>query len=790
MFKFELCCQHNNRVMAEVHVIGEIFSAERFPKQSLFCKWTLQFGNNWKVISGKKEGQTHVVSSEFEDDCRWCFPIDVHLATKGVQGWPKIFIEVYHLDWWGRSHLFGYGFVVVPTTPGSHHLECFTWRPFGTLRERFTQFFLGGGPQLKNSDLILSANDSQTTVENVTTSVTEATVFCDANDTACGGSTTTTTLPPPTKTPSIRVKVYQHSVDTCTCDLHKNICDVNCCCDKDCSADDKKVFTTCHRELNVNRDSSFCSYSDYIYVNNTEYEWEVNQNGLFCIVKTNLPPKYTVQTYRTITTFEESQTERKLGGYAWPEIELIREPVQLSNVSYVYGSIIWLLRNHTLEIFELSTSFITHICLAAEKVRFLTTFESECSTADVDADNSLLQAATYHKNISFVRDPRTLNASAFEIWNCPKNVCVSVDVKVCDEDGNCAASNESNIAICSDELVTNSRSCLNLVRKVRYNFYHNGSFGITQVELLLTFQNVSYYLHDSEYELKQKFEVQFFWHNTTSNYSQLRSGNPGYIIGKPLLIGNLYNGTVSRKFELVRDCFLTFPKSVRGQCVLTNREHVLSEFGYNMMLKCRVRKEIDKKNLTASELCRKAQVAIFDFWPISQNASVMKVVGAFGNANESSAPDWIEVLLSNSLESILNASLGNFTDENRTVICSNLITSLRVDVFHGRTDLEKLLRQENVIAVAFGFGDGFEHVFAGVGDVMHLDAVIREEVAYFDVTAERVEKYASPPAFKISLPYDFFYPFVKVGNSAHAPSTVHFNFLRILMTFLLCRIAC
>lgn len=77
----------------------------------------------------------------------------------GFLGWPKIHIQVYHFDWVGRSHLFGYGFVLIPTSPGKHILECFTWRPLGNLRERFVQYFLGGGPQLKYPDLVFSAND-------------------------------------------------------------------------------------------------------------------------------------------------------------------------------------------------------------------------------------------------------------------------------------------------------------------------------------------------------------------------------------------------------------------------------------------------------------------------------------------------------------------------------------------------------------------------------------------------------------------------------------------------------
>lgn len=46
----------------------------------------MYLGNNWKIISGKNEGQTQVVCSEFEDICNWSFPIDIHLVSTGVPG--------------------------------------------------------------------------------------------------------------------------------------------------------------------------------------------------------------------------------------------------------------------------------------------------------------------------------------------------------------------------------------------------------------------------------------------------------------------------------------------------------------------------------------------------------------------------------------------------------------------------------------------------------------------------------------------------------------------------------
>ena len=74
-------------------------------------------------------------------------------------GWPKIHFEVWHQDSFGRNELYGYGYCHIPTSPGIHIVECPTWRPIGTIWEQISQTFLGGGPQLKNPDLIYSGSD-------------------------------------------------------------------------------------------------------------------------------------------------------------------------------------------------------------------------------------------------------------------------------------------------------------------------------------------------------------------------------------------------------------------------------------------------------------------------------------------------------------------------------------------------------------------------------------------------------------------------------------------------------
>ncbi|XP_013400038.1 B9 domain-containing protein 2 [Lingula anatina] len=145
--------------MAEVHVIGQVIGATGFPDQSLFCKWGIHTGSAWRVLAGLKEGQTQVDNPQDDEITHWCHPIDIHFATKGLQGWPKIHFQVWHQDSYGRNELYGYGFCHIPMSPGIHDIECPTWMPKGTFREQISQFFLGGGPQLRDPDFVYNGNN-------------------------------------------------------------------------------------------------------------------------------------------------------------------------------------------------------------------------------------------------------------------------------------------------------------------------------------------------------------------------------------------------------------------------------------------------------------------------------------------------------------------------------------------------------------------------------------------------------------------------------------------------------
>ncbi|XP_059484468.1 B9 domain-containing protein 2-like isoform X2 [Neocloeon triangulifer] len=116
-------------------------------------------GTGWKVVTGLKEGQTQSDTPSCSNSCIWAHPIDIHLHTKGLQDWPKLLFEVHQVDKYGRSELAGYGFCNIPSSPGLHNLVVPTWRPRGSARDRFRQFFLGGSTQLTEPNLVCTSED-------------------------------------------------------------------------------------------------------------------------------------------------------------------------------------------------------------------------------------------------------------------------------------------------------------------------------------------------------------------------------------------------------------------------------------------------------------------------------------------------------------------------------------------------------------------------------------------------------------------------------------------------------
>lgn len=93
---------------------------------------------------------------------------DLHVAMHvPEQGWPRLTLEVWHLDEYGRLVLCGYGFTHLPMAPGSYRLRVPTWRPIGSPEDERVAHFLGNTRLLERTSLVSSLHAERSAVPTV-----------------------------------------------------------------------------------------------------------------------------------------------------------------------------------------------------------------------------------------------------------------------------------------------------------------------------------------------------------------------------------------------------------------------------------------------------------------------------------------------------------------------------------------------------------------------------------------------------------------------------------------------
>lgn len=71
------------------------------------------------------------------------------------------------------------------------------------------------------------------------------------------------------------------------------VCDINCCCDLDCTEYQTKVFSQCTDvETEKEIDDLYCHNKPFFRHHETRFILEKIVDSLFCIASDNLPPVY------------------------------------------------------------------------------------------------------------------------------------------------------------------------------------------------------------------------------------------------------------------------------------------------------------------------------------------------------------------------------------------------------------------------------------------------------------------------------------------------------------------
>lgn len=255
----------------------------------------------------------------------------------------------------------------------------------------------------------------------------------------------------------------------------------------------------------------------------------------------------------------------------------------------------------------------------------------------------------------------------------------------------------------------------------------------------------------------QTFEVKFFWENYKQNFTEIFSGNPGYLLGSAILFGTLNHtksNITSKELDTIKisanDCnilenHLVFPKNIKGYCILNNESYTPVEFGYNVRSNC-LQKITYNTTKNATNICLHLQKTIFESWRI--NIKNETYVGMFGNANRLEISDWIKILYKFDPPKIFNKITGEFKSDKLT--CFYMVQTLKVNIIYVKLDFEFSKKQAKILNIFYEaekirevelINEFGEHYFA-------LETFV--EIMFFDVTNERSKKL---------IMQDLFYPF-------------------------------
>nr|XP_031847712.1 tectonic-3 [Nomia melanderi] len=562
---------------------------------------------------------------------------------------------------------------------------------------------------------------------------------------------TTTTQRPREMKANIEMKnrsVHKIQSDICECNLVVSSCDINCCCDKDCNDFHLQAFSHCTYHQADLFDKRYCYNRNFIQRNNTPFILEKLASNLFCILYDNLPPTYSVTNDLNIKTEKDLRAAMKPNRLKWKWEDQLHVPEYNTSNSYQDDDIVWIIQDTYIQPFEIVQSGFTNLCTFKKTLKYLRQWKDECLQTELNNSNKFLFPLAFN-NFTVVTSPPLLNETYIETsdQNCPRNVCLTLNNYYC----------KRSWKECNDTVLSGfctNKTCYNIVTSVRYLIVHNGSMGINSVNVYFAIGNVSQSFY-------QQFEVVYEWSDLDKEKSFSLSGNPGYMIEKPLIVGTL-NKTNNIKSIIFNknDSFLTLPVASRsGECSEINRYTVY--FGEDIKLRCSVSLHTDNFNTSS---CMELQNRTMNFlmrdsmFNITETDQYSIYVSKTGNFSNNDTADWAQILLDRVPQNIVRGKL-----INDRLHCSGLITSVHLHVLYSALTKPETLTNYNVQGVGIYFSNESDVSWTACLtdnciNVLKVDIV--SYVTFHDVSKPSKYYFVGGPNLDLTLPYDFFYPFL------------------------------
>ncbi|XP_011224191.2 tectonic-1 [Ailuropoda melanoleuca] len=512
----------------------------------------------------------------------------------------------------------------------------------------------------------------------------------------------------------------------CVCDLTPAQCDVNCCCDPDCSSVDFSVFSACSVPV-VMGDSQFCSQKAAIYSLNFtanppqrifKLVDQINPS-IFCIHITNYEPALSFINPEVPDENNFDKLMKTSDGFSLnseSEISFTTQSDSPDTGKYKYGARL-----------QTSDSFL----------RFPSPLTSSLCTDDNPAAFLVNQAVKCTRRIN-LEQCEELEALSMAYYSSPKILRVpglgtkgQIPITVLSifiQSLNKTLTRLEDAAVLNQTLAEagDVKICTNVVLEVKYSLTYTDAGEITQAGLALLLGTVS----RAVVPLEQKFEIHFIQQNTKP---VPLSGNPGYVVGLPLAAGFQPQKGSGIIQTMNRFGQLTVLRSTAEQdCLAVEGIRTPVLFGYDMQSGCKLR-------LPKAITC---QLAVQKVKSLLKGQGFPDYVAPFGNSQAQDVLDWVPIHF--------------ITQASHMKDSCQLPVALVIEVKW--TKYGSLLNpQAKIINVTASL---LSSSFPETNSGNEQTVLISTAVAFVDASEPAEAGFRARPTINAKLPFNFFFPFV------------------------------
>ncbi|XP_069789440.1 tectonic-1-like isoform X2 [Narcine bancroftii] len=412
----------------------------------------------------------------------------------------------------------------------------------------------------------------------------------------------------------------------CVCNLLVEQCDINCCCDPDCNASDRSTFSTCDIHI-VTGDRELCKQDAAMYSPEINKVVTLNNPSIFCIETNNYKKGSSFFAPEVPSSGNFDSIMKQFGGFSFGTDEappfLLPSTSSSTSNGYQYGMPIKVSDGYL----KLPAPLVTSTCTDNNPAAFLIDQTTHCSRRIHKSTNCTSLPALNIKNYF-----------NFKIFASPNEVLNSGVIPVLLTSIILRSPNRTLIRL--KDFDVNSWTpnqdvnvCRNIVLEVKYivAYSNNGKIVNATVAFLLGTIN------NSMVPIQQRFQISFIQKNTVGIPF---SGNPGYVVGLPLVAGfgpNATTGVIQSKNRFGQ---LTVMKSSTNQdCLQMEGVRTPVLFGYNLLSGCIIR----ITNITTCHQWSRMIKSVL----IGQNFP--QIVASFGNTPVQNVKDWVPIKKASSI---------------------------------------------------------------------------------------------------------------------------------------------